>query len=207
MDIRRTARRSLTTVSLTALLAALAAACTPSSPPPADECGYVQNTESITAPASSDSVTTIAGQCLTRSPDVHDDGTPECIVIEARKASTCDCAAPGRMPVPDAHQGAIDATEALADPATWDCFCELVALTGDAQKACREDADSAPSLDGEPVQGYCYLDDELGIGNPEITDHCLDGSKHLVRLAGDVAKPSGQTLVFFCAAKVCNDGS
>lgn len=206
MDMPAFARSALATLFLGAFTTGLLVACTVD-PPATDPCGYVQSTATLEFPPDQGGpAVTLFGQCLGRAPDIHDDGTPECIVIDARASATCDCTTPGLEPVSDDHAGAVDAAKELVDPAA-SCFCEVVPLTGDAAKACQNDENNPPSLNGEAVQGYCYLDGDLEIGDPKLLAPCVDSERHLLRLAGEVQKAAGQTLVFFCAAKVCDDGA
>lgn len=196
-------RTALFALLFAAPSACLIPACTTQQP--VDSCEYTSWAERISIPK--DAATGVSGQCMRNAPDVLDDGTPNCVVIEAHEAGPCDCATPGLQPVAEKHAGAIDAAKQDADPIQLACLCEVVPLTGDALKACQLDTAEAPQVNGQPVNGYCYIDVSNGIGDPAIAATCPSTEKHLLRFVGAPAAPDGQHIFTYCAAKICDDSA
>lgn len=129
------------------------------------------------------------GQCMQRTPTIEASG-PTCVVVEARHtggACACDPAA-ARAPIAAAHVNALDTIKETEQAASLDvdCFCEIPLLQGPERDACANDAADAPAIDGQPVDGVCYVDATLTppIGNPELTANCPSTERRLMRFVG-----------------------
>jgi hypothetical protein len=149
----------------------------------------------------------LRGQCLSRSlvPDAV--GQVQCLVVEAsRPAGDCSCdPATGHSPVAVEHQQAI--TLAQEDPLyqteQWSCFCEVQQLAGGALAACQTDASTdSPQVNGEPVNGWCYIDGEVAppIGNPALVASCPATDRRMLRFVGAGAGAPGSVLFIMCQA-------
>jgi hypothetical protein len=145
----------------------------------------------------------LGGPCLPRALHADERGQVACIVMEGRNVpdgDSCACDyAPGRTDVDPQHQSLV--TQALTDPsatlAGLDCFCEIEQLEGPEANVCRTSLDEAPELDGEPVQGWCYIDGTSvpQIGNPELVEHCAPTEQRMIRFANR-GEPVNDSVVF-----------
>ncbi|MFT3765808.1 MAG: hypothetical protein QM820_09855 [Minicystis sp.] len=164
-------------------------------------------------------VTDLGPACLNRQLATDPLGRVDCAMLEVRNtgqhldAQACNafCAQqPGRSGVL-AHHLALRG-EALADPRALqmaaDCVCEIPELQG--QKgcnnvsselaACQCDPTDVPTLDGQTVNGWCYIDTTLNppLGNPEIVADCPVDQKRLVRFVGAGNPAPGALLMISC---------
>lgn len=133
-------------------------------------------------------------------------GQVPCFVVEgksvgAAEAESCNaCAAPGRQEVLDLERGLVDRMKAENPSAALDCFCNIEQYdTQDPDwnhPPCQHDKATAP-LDGQghPVNGFCYLSDEQGIGDPEILDSCPREEKRGLRFVG-AGVPEADAVVY-----------
>ncbi len=102
-------------------------------------------------------------------------GEVPCVLIEGRKlleGEACDCPAPGRLAIPAEDEPERQAAKDALDPA-FDCLCEIPQTTGDAVVSCQNDTRTAPTLNGQQVNGFCYVDGGASIGDPELSQDCL----------------------------------
>ncbi len=196
-------RTALSASFLAASCVAAIPACTTQQP--VDSCEYSSWAERIVV--AKDAATPIAGQCMRNAPDVLSDGTPNCVILEAHETGPCDCGTPGLQPVSEKHAGAIDAAKQDADPVQLACLCEVVPLTGEALQACRFDKAETPEVNGQPVNGYCYLDVQNNLGDPALAEACPQTEERLIRFVGDPGVPDAQQLFTYCAAKICEDAA
>ncbi|HWP09992.1 MAG TPA: hypothetical protein VNN72_29820, partial [Polyangiaceae bacterium] len=129
--------------------------------------------------------------CLPRSLPIS-----QCAVIEARPADGDDCETAGRV-TPDGY-GA-DVVERVRsqlgalgyDPQSYD-LCQIPPLEGDALDAClSEPSEHAASA------GFCYLDPEQGLGDPNLLANCAPSMKHAIRLVGE---PRHNAMTFVACA-------
>ena len=132
---------------------------------------------------------------------------------------------PGRQRVQAIHEPALDQEDVKAaqKQSNLDCFCEIKQLTTldnngtpiadpitqgctsstvpkSPLDACQCMPD-APSFDGQPVAGWCYVDATSApvVGNPEIVAKCPDTEKRLVRFVGENIPAPGATLFISCS--------
>ena len=143
-------------------------------------------------------------QCLPRKLTPDEDNQVSCLVLEARETESCSCAAEdGRIPVAEEHvpavQGAIDAGQVDGGA---DCFCEIPQLAGDELSACQNEKADPLVVDGEQVDGWCYIDATSlpPVGSPELVpESCVSTERRLVRLVGKAKARPGSTLVIMCS--------
>lgn len=148
----------------------------------------------------------LGGQCLPRSLTPNSEGQVSCLIIEARNSQgACDCGAtPGRVPVSEDHRKSQEAIaqDPLAAPSGWDCYCEVAQLTGDELAACQTDASDPVQAGGQDVNGWCYVDQVAGIGDPAVWTEELSGcpatEKRLIRFVGAGEAQPGATLFITC---------
>lgn len=169
----------------------------------------------------------LGGQCLPRKLNPDTGGQVQCLILEARKTdgahkADCDAFCDGktadklvaRQHVSDDHKPAVDAAKAdpIAATAGWDCFCEIQQLNNGEEKdgkdvdpndnfldACQQDATNPPSLNGQAVDGWCYV--EPPVGNEAIVKDCPATEKRLVRFVGAGNPQPGATLFITCAGE------
>jgi len=152
----------------------------------------------------------VAGQCFEPTLTTDDEGQVACLVIEATtvdagQANACNaCELAGRDAVSDVHKPAED--QIRDENPSYNCFCEIPQLAG-AQPGqplwtCQNDAAKAPVLpNGGPVDGFCYVDANSGVGNPEIVSNCPASEQRLVRFVGAGAPEAGTTVFITCAVE------
>jgi hypothetical protein len=144
----------------------------------------------------------LAAQCLPTALTPVGPGRVECTMLEAgRVDGRCTCSGAGRA-IPDE---ALDCTieHLLAEHAAdgWNCVCELTQLSGAEIAACQNDASTdAPTVDGQPVDGWCYLDSTAvpELGNPELTGRCPGNARRLFRFVGRGRPSAGATTLVSC---------
>jgi hypothetical protein len=139
----------------------------------------------------------LTGQCLTRPVTAADDGSVACVVIEATQSNgeAC-CQGKARRPVSADHQQA--ALEAKSAAKGADCFCEIDQLRGDDRAVCQNDVSVVPvGADGEPVDGWCYVDQQTG--NPALVQNCSAGEKYKLRFIGG-GQPAKEAATFITCA-------
>jgi len=93
--------------------------------------------------------------------------------FDAPGSDFCECSVPGFRPLGAADEatarGYFESVGACTDACCEDmCFCELLQLSGDELAVCQA-GDPASTLD---LPGFCYVEPELGIGDPSTTSDC-----------------------------------
>jgi len=171
----------------------------------------------------------LGGQCLSRTLTAKSDGPEKgqvpCLILEASKvdsgaAKTCnECTGKGRKVVEAEQQAAVGAIETQNPDADYNCFCEIVQLANENavtdQGDCKANAGQAGyelcscqyTDPKQPVEadGWCYVDETSGIGNPEIVEKCADTEKRLIRFVGDGEANAGATLFITCTGDTGSD--
>ena len=142
----------------------------------------------------------LSDPCLPRALVADPSGQVSCLVLEGRAlepGESCSCEGAGRGAVTGAHQASVNV--ALSSPeaagAELDCFCEIEQLRGPELGACQSQMDDAPSVDGEPVDGWCYVDASIPGANEQLVAHCPVTQEHTLRFVGD-GRPMDRTKVF-----------
>ena len=139
----------------------------------------------------------LSGQCLPRALTPNKKtGQVSCLVLEATKSdgTAACCSGKARQPVTSDHAQALAAAKADRSAAGDDCFCEIEQLDGADLSTCQNDTNVVPvSADMTPVDGWCYVDQNLGA--PSLLDGCAAGQKYKVRFVG--AGQPGQDAVTF----------
>ncbi len=150
----------------------------------------------------------LSGPCLPRQLHPDDHGQVACLLIEARKTAPgeCSCDAPsveGRQdPVLPDHQAAVDQAknDKAAAAAGWNCFCEIKPVEGEALKACQSDPSrEVTSADGQPVDGWCYVD--ATTGNPDLISTCPASEPQKLRFVGEGEPLDNSTLFITCTGE------
>ncbi len=148
------------------------------------------------------------GGCLQRQLEPDEEGRVECVILEARQATVanaaaCNCDIPGRIPVSSQYEGAVSALTEDDSSSPFNCVCEIPQLAGSEPGqplwACQNDASEVPVLeDGSSVDGYCYVDAQLDLGNPDLVAKCPDTERRILRFVGDGGARPGSTLFIAC---------
>lgn len=150
----------------------------------------------------------LGDRCLPRSLDLADDGTVACNLVETipqPPSGECECdenfARRQPDPVLDAVVRAQLATErggpcGSADPNCQQaCLCEVLQVQqvtsnpGNALDVCRQEEDAAG------VEGWCYVDADLNLGNPALVANCPATQRRLLRFVGRGLQPNTTTFV------------
>ncbi|HVR19762.1 MAG TPA: hypothetical protein VMS65_08700 [Polyangiaceae bacterium] len=149
----------------------------------------------------------LGGQCLPRQLDIDQNeaspsfGKVSCSVIEAvQTQGECSCdPTKGRAPVSskDLRAGAKDGLrEYRACGGDIDCnsycLCEIEQLEGEKRDACLAGS-TAPDL-----YGYCYVDADLGIGNPALVERCEANKKRQLHWVGEGLPANGSIMLMAC---------
>ena len=141
----------------------------------------------------------LTGQCLNRRLSPDKDGHVECLVLEARKGDggvCCDGVA--RRPVSAEHEHAVEIARIDPSAAGADCFCEIAQLSGDDLGVCQNDVSVVPvGGDGEPVDGWCYVDRETG--DPALIEGCAASEPYKLRFVG-AGQPQKDAVTFITCA-------
>ena len=143
-------------------------------------------------------------QCLPRKLTPDAEGQVRCLVMEAREADSCSCdAADGRQPVSEEHAPAIeDALNKGVISGSAGCFCEVPQLTGDELEACQNEKADPLLVDGEQVDGFCYIDatSTPPVGDEALVpDSCVGTERRLIRLVGNAKARPGSELFIMCS--------
>lgn len=129
-------------------------------------------------------------------------GQVACVVVEAQRSATCDCSGPGREPVSPEHAAVRDAIAEGPGAVDngWNCFCEVTQLAGPELDACRLDVSYVPVVDGESVDGWCYIDATTSppTGDPTLVEDCPADQARTLRLVGGGMPSPGATELYVC---------
>ncbi len=149
--------------------------------------------------------TALGDQCLSRTLVPDATGNVPCVIIEARNSMgqcTCD-SAKARGPIKPENEGAkkVAENDPLATKAGWDCYCEITQTQGAKRDACQNELSNPPLLNGQPVNGWCYVDATTvpATGNAEIVKSCPDYEKRIIRFVGEGEAATGATLFITCS--------
>jgi hypothetical protein len=164
--------------------------------------------------------TRFAQQCLPRplpvesDPSSPDFGKVPCAVVEALPvagAGACSCdTAHGRSPfeTSDANlRGGVRAQLELegrcggrtGTACSSFCLCKIDALGGAELDACQE-GEQDPS-----TFGYCYVDQDRGIGNPELVKSCPSTNRRSLRFVGEGLPANGSFTFMACEGSAFRD--
>lgn len=145
----------------------------------------------------------LAGACLTRPVTINEAGEPQCAIVEAVPAPPTGCggcnpaanrSAPDEKlikPVLDGLRrenlcGPKSVDGRPCDTANW-CLCGI-GLAGDS---CKNDV----NVSGGTI-GWCYIDPEQGVGNPELVKDC--SPQRQLRFVGDNTPQNGSIVFIAC---------
>ncbi|MBK8253793.1 MAG: hypothetical protein IPK82_14150 [Polyangiaceae bacterium] len=143
-------------------------------------------------------------QCLPRKLTPAENGQVKCLVLEARKSETCSCKPEdGRVAVSDEHVDAVQsALESGLIREGASCFCEVPQLEGAELTACQNENADPLVVDGEQVNGFCYIDATAvpPVGSPELVpDSCVSTERRVVRLVGNAKARPGSDYYVMCS--------
>jgi len=148
----------------------------------------------------------LGGQCLPRTLTTDAEGNVPCLILEARNvqggACVCD---PNKARAEITDDAKLKAVEiAKSDPAAakagWDCFCEITQVTGAERTACQEDPVDPPLVNGNPVNGWCYVDPGANVNHSaDIVASCPENEKRIIRFVGEGEAETGATLFITCS--------
>jgi hypothetical protein len=148
------------------------------------------------------------GQCLPRTLTPDENGQVSCLILEARTepSGTCDCSGyPARRAVQPEHRAAEKeiAEDPLAAKFGWNCVCEVQQLEGEALKACQDaiPPDPVRTADGQPVNGWCYIDPSIDVGRSEIVATCPSTERRMVRFTNDGKAQLDSTMFITCSGE------
>jgi len=149
----------------------------------------------------------LSGQCLPRTLVPDAEGNVPCLILEARNTQGAGCTcdpAKARLDIPPDSDKAKAVAVAKEDPlyknAQWDCFCEIAQTAGTQRNACQNDVNNPPLDNGQPVNGWCYVDSTTTppTGNAEIVAKCPENEKRIIRFVGEGEAQTGATLFITC---------
>jgi hypothetical protein len=162
----------------------------------------------------------IPSQCLARAlPIENDPASPEyghvpCAVVEALppSASACSCdPARGRVSLETANPNLRSAVEeqltlrevcggATGHACRDYCMCQIEQLSGERLANCQNGNDDASAF------GYCYVDPEQGVGNPELVEDCTETRQRILRFVGDGLPANGSDTFIACVGSALHGG-
>jgi hypothetical protein len=161
----------------------------------------------------------LPSQCLSRPLPVNSDpASPEfgqvpCAVVEAlpRGSQACSCdATRGRTGLETAHPNlARTVRERLAIQGVCDggrracddyCLCQLAELEGPDRIGCQDGATDPDTF------GYCYVDPDQGIGNPELVSDCSPTTRRILRFVGENLPANGSSTFIACVGASLTGG-
>lgn len=154
------------------------------------------------------------GMCMDQPAQITPSGDADCFVIDLRlPGESCDCdPAKGVKPLDPSHAWAIDEAKVKlpANEKDWACFCEISQISGDPDDAaaCLNTPGSPVGSDGQPLNGFCYVDPGLTPprGSAEIAAVCPTDSQHMLRFVGAppvVAPTDHRLFLFVCQTDAC----
>jgi hypothetical protein len=154
--------------------------------------------------------TALREQCLPRTLVPDAEGTVPCVILEARntQGEACSCdPTKARVDIPPGTPKYAAVESAQKDPNAqkfgWNCFCEIAQTKGAERDACQNDVSNPPLLNGQPVNGWCYVDATTTppTGNAEIVSKCRDNEKRIIRFVGEGEAATGATVFITCSSE------
>ena len=154
----------------------------------------------------------ITGRCLPRRLSVDPDtGLVPCAIVEAldpgrgREGVQCDV---GRIPLDlsqtrdqkldAAVRRALERSKKCGKGTNLTCsqytLCKIQQLTDMPGDSCKN---TVGDIMG--TYGYCYIDEQQGIGNPELVASCPASEKRILRFVGENVPATGATVFIACA--------
>jgi hypothetical protein len=147
-------------------------------------------------------------QCYQRQLAVRPDDSVACIVVEAKASDSgvpTDCSALGtRKPVSDAVAKSVRRQLLVARQCKTEAECDALSLCEIEQLTSSEQPDEHESCLNDAIargDGWCYIDEREGIGNPALVEQCPETSKRKLRFVGAGTPQPGSVTVVACAGK------
>ncbi len=150
---------------------------------------------------------TLTAQCLPLdlTPDVS--AQVPCLVLEGRSVGAADaaacnaCGGAARRPVTEYQQSLVDQMQQENPSADLDCFCAIEQVMPPQaadwkDRPCQYDVSDAPvDANGQPLDGFCYVSQNSGIGDPELVGPCPEDEKQALRFVG-AGSPDPTSIVY-----------
>lgn len=148
----------------------------------------------------------LRGECWNQELAPHDDGTVDCIVLEATTGTadaqggvSCgECTGSRKAATPYA-------TKALEHDSNFEeagmhCVCEIEQVEpGVELQACLGSEDDAPVVGSKPVDGWCYVDPAANPGsNESLVATCAKDRRRMIRFAGSSLPAKGALTFLQC---------
>ncbi len=153
----------------------------------------------------------LGDKCYQRQLATQTDGSTSCIIVEATRpveGSSRGCSALARgevgADVADSVREHLLASRHCSNAAECAAFelCEIEQILPDVDPdglaSCRNDP--APSGDG-----WCYIDEQLHLGNPQLVQNCPATARRKVRFAGAGQPAPNSVTTVFCAGATFHD--
>lgn len=149
----------------------------------------------------------LVAQCLPLALVPNVDFMVPCFAIEAlsvgsANAASCNaCTGAGRQPVTDYQAPLIAQIQAENASANLDCFCNIEQIHPDIQSnfeqtPCQYDpAESPVDENGDPVDGFCYVAPNDGLGTPDLIEACPAEKEQILRFVG-AGVPDPSSIVY-----------
>ena len=167
----------------------------------------------------------LGGQCLSRTLTADEKGQVPCLIIEASKidesSASCNCAKDGRKELAAEEENAAEAIKLDNPAAGYNCFCAITQLENEKSVTgasdCKAKYDQAgydlcacqytPPTGAVPngVDGWCYIDETSGIGDPAIVEKCSETEKRLIRFVNKGQASPGATLFITCTGDTASN--
>ena len=148
----------------------------------------------------------LGDRCLPRSLNTAEDGTVACNLVETipRPEGPCVCDPNFARRAPDAVLDQVVRSQLASErgsPCGDDqncqqaCLCEVLQVQqvetnpANALDVCQQDPDASG------VEGWCYVDADRDIGNPELVENCPATQRRVLRFVGRGLEPNTTTFV------------
>lgn len=156
----------------------------------------------------------LGGQCLPRPLDPKEDGLVDCVIVEATPTAGQGCDATGqqtgsaRPAREEANPKLIEVAkrrmedqQVCAGAACNDyTFCAINPVQSEALTQCQENP-----AEGKQGGGFCYVDADQGIGNPDLVARCPANKRRMLRFVGQDIPRSGATTLIACRGASLDD--
>jgi hypothetical protein len=134
-------------------------------------------------------------KCLPRRLEVKG-GDVNCLIVEANPATGANCSGAARTDVPAGIATKVierlestDICEGEACNAYH--LCQITPLAADQRQSCLMSEDASGD-------GWCYIDPEQGLGNPDLVEKCAPTEQRKIRFVGGGLPQKGTVTFFAC---------
>jgi hypothetical protein len=142
----------------------------------------------------------LSGTCLDRQLPYNSDSSVSCSMLEATRTTNGQCApceAQMNRMTPDASTLSTLQADPVYIANQLGCACVIPQATpGAALQSCIESTEDPPMVNGNVVNGWCYVDpSQHPAADASLVRSCPGGSKQTIRFAG-TATPQAGSLTF-----------